>query len=296
MLILLMIISGSINTIFNKIMQKLKGLEVLFEQHQWIITFGMFQGELVSIFFYIYILYKRKKQEELDENKLIENNKESEKRPPVPTNLIFAISALCDLLGTTINTFGLTYLTTSMFQMMRGLELFFVCLWSKLFLKNPIYRHAILGIGTLIFGLSLVGLNAILNDKKSVARNPVVGIILLCTSQFFSSTQYVIQEKFIKSYDVHPFQLVGFEGLWGFCMYTIILIIFQFIPCDDWIDALKDGICFKDNKNKYHMEDTIFAFKQMGDNVAILILYIFLIYIQNVGILVNKFFLYNILC
>ena len=60
MLILLMIISGSINTIFNKIMQKLKGLEVLFEQHQWIITFGMFQGELVSIFF-IFIYYTKER-------------------------------------------------------------------------------------------------------------------------------------------------------------------------------------------------------------------------------------------
>ena len=49
-LIGLMILTGSINTIFNKILQKLDGLGVLFEQHHWIITFGMFVGELVSIF------------------------------------------------------------------------------------------------------------------------------------------------------------------------------------------------------------------------------------------------------
>jgi drug/metabolite transporter (DMT)-like permease len=292
LLILLMIITGSINTIFNKILQKMDTLGQLFEGHHWIITYGMFCGELVSIFFYAYIVLKRKKQAKQNQETLIEGQQndhedigesspqpveETEVKtvPPVPTNFIFAITAGCDLLATTINTFGLTYLTTSMFQMMRGLELFFVCLWSKIFLKNPIYRHAFLGVGSLIFGLSLVGLNAVLFDNKKVAKNPIVGIALLCTSQFFSSTEYVFQEKFIKHYDVHPFQLVGFEGLWGVCMYTILLIIFQFVSCDKWGDSLKEGICSVNDDNKYHIEDSIFAFRQMWDKKAILVVYIF---------------------
>ena len=240
-LIGLMILTGSINTIFNKILQKLDGLGVLFEQHHWIITFGMFVGELVSIFFYAYIVYKRRQEQnqKADQGLLDEHTKEvgetteaeektenkevkeaEDKLPPI-NNFIFFITAGCDLLATTINTFALTYLATSMFQMMRGLELFFVCVWSRIFLKNPIYRHQFLGVGSLIFGLFLVGLNSIVfKDKNSnVAKNPGVGIILMCTSQFFSSTEYVFQEKFIKHYDVHPFQLVGFEGLWGSLMY-----------------------------------------------------------------------------
>ena len=45
LLIGLMVTTGSINTIVNKILQKLKGCEVLFEGHHWIITYGMFCGE-----------------------------------------------------------------------------------------------------------------------------------------------------------------------------------------------------------------------------------------------------------
>jgi drug/metabolite transporter (DMT)-like permease len=286
-LIGLMILTGSVNTIFNKILQKLYGKGIIFEQHHWIITFGMFLGELVSIFFYIYVVIKRNKSkdekqeeekpdEEAGETAPPEDEKNGEKKPPIPTNFFFCITAACDLTATTINTFGLTYLTTSMFQMMRGLELFFVCLWSKIFLKNHIYRHQILGVGTLIFGLSLVGLNSILNDTNTqVAKNPVVGIILLSTSQLFTSTEYIIQEKFIKHYDVHPFQLVGFEGLWGSLMYGILLIIFQVVSCDDWSDTLRDGICFKNDEEEYHIEDSIFAFEQMWDNKALLVVYIF---------------------
>ena len=166
-----------------------------------------------------------------------------------------------------------------MYQMMRGLELFFVFLWSKIFLKNPLYRHALLGVGTLIFGLTLVGINSILFDNKEVAKNPGIGIILLCASQLFSSTVYIIQEKFFIKYEVHPLQLVGFEGLWGFIIYTILLFIFQFISCDNWSSTLRDGVCFKYKKdeNKYHIEDTIFAFKQMGDKISILLVFIFYI-------------------
>ena len=281
LLIGLMVTTGSVNTIVNKILQKLSGLGELFEGHHWIITYGMFCGELVSIFAYIYIVIQKKKkqlvmnkEQEGDTKNDSLNEKKEDEKPQVPTNLIFAISAFCDLCASTLNTFGLTYLTSSMYQMMRGIELFFVCLWSKLFLKNPIYRHHILGVGSLIFGLSLVGINAILNDDKKVAKDPVTGIILLCSSQLFSSTVYVIQEKFITKYDIHPFQLVGFEGLWGVIMYTILIVIFQFISCKSWSKSLKDGICSKDNKDNYHIEDSLFAFKQMWDNLAILFVYI----------------------
>ena len=64
----------------------------------------------------------------------------------------------------------------------------------------------------------------------------------MTTSQFFSSTEYVFQEKFIKQYEVHPFQLVGFEGLWGSIMYSILLIIFQFSDCTSWDKSFSDGI------------------------------------------------------
>jgi len=178
---------------------------------------------------------------------------------------------------------------------MRGLELFFVCLWSRIFLKNKIYRHAFLGIGSLIFGLFLVGLNSMIfkGDNESVAKNPLVGIILMSTSQFFSSTEYVFQEKFIKHYDVNAFQLVGFEGLWGSCMYSVLLIIFQFADCSGWDQDIREGICFfynetynvtyvngtyyDVNKTISKIEDTDFAFRQMDDNTSLLVVYIFYI-------------------
>ena len=80
LLIILMVATGSVNTIFNKILQKLYGKGVIFEQHHWIITFGMFLGELVSIFIYIYIVFKRRKEaaQKADETLLRDSDKQLE--------------------------------------------------------------------------------------------------------------------------------------------------------------------------------------------------------------------------
>ena len=288
-LIGLMILTGSINTIFNKILQKLESKGILFEQHHWIITFGMFIGESVSLIGYTIVVIKRKKKKVSEEKgeTLVKSEEDDEnednKKPQVPTNLIFALSASCDLMATTINTFGLTYLTTSMYQMLRGFELIFVCAWSTIFLKNPVYRHQVLGLSTLIIGLVLVGVNSIINKEKDkgTAKDPGTGIILMFCSQFFSSTCYVLQEKFIKHYRVNPFQLVGFEGLWGICMYTVLLVIFQHIKCNNWKEGLKTGVCFGSDdpatKRDWYIEDSIFAFQQMGAYIPLLIVYIFYI-------------------
>jgi len=76
-------------------------------------------------------------------------------------------------------------------------------------------------------------------------------------------------------------------------MYAVLLIIFQFSDCSGWNKDLEEGICFYYNETKaginasnetyYYnesisrIENTEFAFKQMMDNKALLIVYIFYI-------------------
>ena len=58
-------------------------------------------------------------------------------------------------------------------------------------------------------------------------------------------------------------------------MYTILLVIFQFVSCDIWSKSLREGICSINDDGNYHIEDSIFAFRQMWNRKAILIIYIF---------------------
>jgi hypothetical protein len=40
----------------------------------------------------------------------------------------------------------------------------------------------------------------------------------------------VIEEKFVAKYDVHPLEGVGWEGLFGLCMMSTVLLIMYYIP------------------------------------------------------------------
>ena len=79
-------------------------------------------------------------------------------------------------------------------------------------------------------------------------------------SQFFSITYYILQENFLKKYDINSFQLVGFEGLSAVTIYYFLLIIFQHIKCNDWNYDFKTGICFGNDepeiKRDCYIEDT----------------------------------------
>ena len=269
-LIVLMVVTGSTNTIATKTQLKLKG-KGLDYSHQWFITFGMFIGEMFSLIGYIVTMIQKKQKEKskINDESLITDGSEdngNQHEPPKPeaSNFIFASTAMCDLCATTLNTFGITYLSSSIYQMFRGFELLFIMLFSKIFLGNHIYRHHALGVGSVITGLFCVGLTAVLYNGAD-AKNPYVGMLFLFCAQFFSSTQYTIQEKLVKSYSVNSFQLVGFEGLWGALMYTLILFIFQHVNCGGWSDTLR-SFCIENEYGEFRLEDTLFAFRQMGDN------------------------------
>ena len=273
LLIGLMIFTGSTNTIATKTQTKLKGLNILYEEHQWFITYGMFIGEMFSLIGYVvHMVQKCKKKNAVENDSLVEKHHEGEEKPEA-SNFIFASTAMCDLCATTLNTFGITYLSSSIYQMFRGFELLFIVLFSKIFLKSTIYRHHILAVGSVISGLFCVGLTAYLypppSSQGTSPKSPFVGMAFLFAAQFFSSTQYTIQEKLVKSYNVNSFQLVGFEGLWGASVYTLMLIIFQNVNCGPWSPDLRT-FCIKNEKDEWHLEDTLFAFRQMGDNHTLL--------------------------
>ena len=98
----------------------------------------------------VHMVQKCKKKTAVIENdSLVKEQHEGEEKPEA-SNFIFASTAMCDLCATTLNTFGITYLSSSIYQMFRGFELLFIVLFSKIFLKSTIYRHHILAVGFVI--------------------------------------------------------------------------------------------------------------------------------------------------
>jgi len=132
-------------------------------------------------------------------------------------------------------------------------------------------------------------------NKGIEESSTAAGYFLVIIAQIFVAFQFIIEEKFMKNYTCHPLKAIGWEGVWGSSLYLILLIIFQKIQCPNpvtdkwnWTTAL----CTKNDSNEYHLEDSIFALRQIASNGMLLfysLLFIFSIAIFNfVGITVTK--------
>jgi drug/metabolite transporter (DMT)-like permease len=297
----LMVLTGSINTIANKQQNNESALGQPY-QHVWFITFCMFLGEITCMFWYFIYLWKQGPKEE----GLLPPTDEHGEPLKEASPFHLAIPALCDFFGSTIMTFGLTMMAGSVYQMFRGSLIFFTALFSVIFLKNKIYRHNYLALTIVITGLLLVGLASKLFPPEvpekcktgggSAEKESFWGIILVVIAQIFSAAQFIVEEKFMKGYHCHPLKAVGWEGIWGALIYLVLLIIFQFIECTPppvGGSNLSSFICSPNDKGQWLLEDTLFAFRQMGNNGLLLfcvIIFICSIAIFNfVGISVAKY-------
>ena len=65
------------------------------------------------------------------------------------------------------------------------------------------------------------------DDDEDSTGTPttVLGVGMLVIAQVFSAMQNVVQEKIFDSYDVHPLEATGIEGVAGFTITSILLFV-----------------------------------------------------------------------
>jgi drug/metabolite transporter (DMT)-like permease len=288
-----MLLSGSINTIANKLQQNTKPLGISYSHHQKFITFCMFHGEVVCLIIYYFIQGRKKEEKKIKQDDSIDTEKKTIKKIPQPKFYYFLFPAFFDFLASTSTSISLTYLPPSIYQMFRGAIIIFTCLGSIIFLKSKYYRHHVLGIIIVIIGLLIVGLNAIFNNTGNSSEHPLAGIILVVTGQIFAASMFITEEKLLKKFNCHPLKVVGSEGCWGVCIYYIVLFIFYHLRCENWPKNLRDGICIENLEGELRFEDAPFAILQLLCDYqldCILLLYISSIAVFNFsGLLVTKY-------
>ena len=265
LIMLLLLITGSINTIANKLQQNTTSLGIKYKGHQKFITFCMFIGEFLCLLFYwIKDGRKKSKSEEIESS----DNAQAINIKKKAKIWYFLFPALFDILGSSISSISLSFLPSSIYQMFRGAIIIFTCTASILFLKNKYYRQHFLGICIVVIGLIIVGVNAALSGSSDQFDSKIVlGIFLVVLSQVFSCFLFVSEEKILKNFDVPPLKAVGLEGMWGVACYIILLFIFYFMRCESWYDILKDNVCIQDGKDgDIRFENAIFALKQIWES------------------------------
>ncbi|RAL09937.1 putative nucleotide-sugar transporter [Aspergillus homomorphus CBS 101889] len=164
---------------------------------------------------------------------------------------LLAAPACCDIAGTTLMNVGLLFVAASIYQMTRGALVLFVGLFSVIFLHRKLHLYHWIALFVVVLGVALVGLagalfgsqghdpsqeNAAaviahaLREVQTTARTPeavqaLIGVLLIAAAQIFTASQFVSEEWILENYAMDPLQVVGWEGIFGFCVTVIGSII-----------------------------------------------------------------------
>ncbi|RAR16007.1 integral membrane protein [Stemphylium lycopersici] len=166
--------------------------------------------------------------------------------------LLLALPACCDIAGTTLMNVGLLFVAASIYQMTRGALVLFVGLFSVWFLKRHLGLYKWFSLFVVVTGVALVGLaGAITRDDKaaspghqsvhdkavasddvkaaaSQAAMTIIGVLLIAGAQIFTATQFVLEERIMEKYAMEPIKVVGWEGVFGFLVTLVGMIILHF--------------------------------------------------------------------
>eukprot|EP00730_Choanoeca_flexa_P013135 TRINITY_DN4998_c0_g1_i1.p1 TRINITY_DN4998_c0_g1~~TRINITY_DN4998_c0_g1_i1.p1 ORF type:complete len:378 (+),score=94.77 TRINITY_DN4998_c0_g1_i1:188-1321(+) len=195
--------------------------EHLFD-HPFVQALAMFIGEFCCFLaYYIYTWLSS-----------CSSNASADKGKVKPFNpLIFLLPALCDCTATSTMYVGLTLTYASQFQMLRGSVIIFTGLLSKFFLGRKLEAYRWMGMVLVLIGLLCVGLAAFFSGSSGAsAPNPILGDLLIIAAQVVVAIQMVVEEKFLGQYEVPALLAVGWEGIFGMGVMSILCLLFWWVP------------------------------------------------------------------
>ena len=169
------------------------------------------------------------------------------------STLLLALPSTCDIIGTTLMNGGLLFVAASIYQMTRGALVLFVGFFSIIFLKRRLLAYQWFALLFVFLGVGLVGVAGAIDKGPSTppvphqkriveamlavreaatdpaAGNVVIGVIMIAGAQIFTATQFVFEEFILEKYSVEPLKMVGWEGLFGFIITVIGMIVLHLL-------------------------------------------------------------------
>lgn len=161
--------------------------------------------------------------------------------------------------ATTTMYIGLTMTFASSFQMLRGALIVFTGILTVTVLKRSLKGFQWLGIIFIIIGLAVVGSNDFFKKEESAHEGKgtgkmITGDILIILAQILTAFQMIVEEKFLRGKNIPPLKAVGYEGLFGLIIASLLIIPLSFIKIT------------QDDGTSAPIEDPLDAFLQIKNN------------------------------
>jgi uncharacterized membrane protein len=146
------------------------------------------------------------------------------------------LPTLCDFSDSTLSYFALTIVSASINNMFKGVTPVFTAFFAICILKTKLYGYNWVALVLTLVGMVLVGLSSFLflNSETTDAEiaDLVTAYIMMVVSFLIAAVYYNVEEWIVSKYFIHPFEVVGVQGCWGFLFYIILLSILCNVQCN----------------------------------------------------------------
>jgi len=217
--IVLMLVSGALNTLLMKfmVMQKVPlapGGDAQGFDHPYFQSLLMMLGECLCLIPYYLSTYHPQHT----------SHDQAPKR-------VFAFACLLDWTATTLVNMAYVVIAASVVQMTRGAIVIFTALFSVVLLGRKQHAYHLAGVAMVFIGITLVSLSTLIHSHSSGVEfeysasnnSKIVGIGLCIAAQLFQAGMLVYEENILGKYSVPPLLVVGMEGTFGVIFGVILL-------------------------------------------------------------------------
>ncbi|XP_030374034.1 solute carrier family 35 member F6 [Scaptodrosophila lebanonensis] len=201
-------------------------------QHPVVLTLLIFLGQLLCFFVYklTYHFVSRRGLGADQDHILTRGSREFQ-----PLSML--LPCCLDTIATILLFTGLYLTYATSFQMIRGVALIFVGLFSTMYLNQTLTTRHWLAIFTITCGIvDILALDVqrVDYDSKSLPHTDhntiLTGDLLIILAEVLHAFQYVYEEKHLKASDLVPLQAAGWQGIFGTVITLFLGICLHFVP------------------------------------------------------------------
>ncbi|CUS23833.1 LAQU0S12e01068g1_1 [Lachancea quebecensis] len=218
------VVCGGVNSLMtkyqdNQCVRDCQGASPVYFNQPVLQTLQMFIGETsMLVLWWFQLRSKDRPQLEFDNKPSIRGR----------AYILLALPAICDIIATTLMNLALVMIPVSIYQMVRGAIVFFVALFSVLFLGRKVSRLEWAYLATIVAGVAVVGYSGQSVDAVSepmFSSSLLIGVFLILFALLFMATQFIIEEHVMSRWAVNPVGLIGHEGLFGSSITVALLLV-----------------------------------------------------------------------
>ena len=203
-------------------------------------------GMLLSFIFEVYSLCRQSRKRSKETSIKDDFKQFFIKYKELPSSLFFLLlMTILDFSGVFLNSllsFSETPIDNHLLSIARLSEFFFVIILYYFFFKQSLHRHQYVALFFIISGPLLFCI------KGAISFNSFVFISIF--ANFLTAILEVAEKWIMDIRFLSPFEVVGFQGLFGMLILSVILIISNFTKCQKWM-----AVCEYNESNPQNIID-----------------------------------------